>query len=104
MHCCRLAWPRWVYLVCGATKPAPHTTRGAAPAQHPCSPPPFHAHSTISPFVARLLSQSLELPGISGLHVMPLTKSARQLTLDFLADGTLPSSLGIVGGASTCNA
>lgn len=50
------------------------------------------------PAVALCL-QSLNLPGISGLHVMPLTKSARQLTLDFLADGTLPSSLGSAPGA-----
>ncbi len=39
----------------------------------------------------RLPPQSLSLPGVAGLHVMPLTKSARQLTLEFLADGTLPS-------------
>jgi len=37
--------------------------------------------------------QSLELPGIAGLHVMPLTKGARQITVDFLADGTLPSGM-----------
>lgn len=41
---------------------------------------------------ADLIRRSLSLPGVSGLHVMPLTKSARQLTLEFLADGTLPSS------------
>ncbi|KAL4458173.1 hypothetical protein ABPG75_013038 [Micractinium tetrahymenae] len=49
---------------------------------------------------ADLIKKSLELPGISGLHVMPLTKSARQLTLDFLADGTLPSSLGRADAAN----
>lgn len=32
---------------------------------------------------------------MAGLHVMPLTKAARQLTLDLLADGTLPSGLGL---------
>ena len=42
---------------------------------------------------ADLIARSLSLPGVAGLHVMPLTKSARQLTLDFLADGTLPSGL-----------
>ena len=36
--------------------------------------------------------QSLSLPGVAGLHVMPLTKAARQMTVDFLADGTLPTS------------
>jgi hypothetical protein len=33
----------------------------------------------------------LGLPGVAGLHVMPLTQSARRMTLDFLMDGTLPS-------------
>lgn len=49
---------------------------------------------------ADLIKKSLSLPGISGLHVMPLTKSARQLALDFLADGTLPSSTGSTGSAA----
>ncbi|EFN54450.1 hypothetical protein CHLNCDRAFT_135876 [Chlorella variabilis] len=40
---------------------------------------------------ADLIRKSLSLPGVAGLHVMPLTKLARQMTLDFLADGTLPS-------------
>lgn len=42
---------------------------------------------------ANLIHKSLSLPGVTGLHVMPLTKAARQLTLDFLADGTLPSAV-----------
>lgn len=44
------------------------------------------------PYPAPFPEQSLSLPGVAGLHVMPLTKSARQLTLEFLADGTLPST------------
>ncbi|KAI3435627.1 hypothetical protein D9Q98_001687 [Chlorella vulgaris] len=42
---------------------------------------------------ATLIQKSLGLPGVAGLHVMPLTRAARQLTLDFLADGTLPAAL-----------
>jgi len=34
----------------------------------------------------------LDLPGVAGLHVMPLTKVARQKTAEFLKEGTLPSS------------
>lgn len=33
----------------------------------------------------------LDLPGVAGLHVMPLTKVARQMAADFLRDGTLPN-------------
>lgn len=45
----------------------------------------------------RSCPQSLSLPGVAGLHVMPLTKAARQLTLDLLADGTLPSAVAGAG-------
>lgn len=44
-----------------------------------------------TPSRALSLLQVLGLPGVAGLHVMPLTKSARRMALDFLADGTLPS-------------
>ena len=44
------------------------------------------------PVLAPRCAQFLSLPGVAGLHVMPLTKAARQMTLDFLADGTLPSA------------
>ena len=57
------------------------------PHEQACVPPPRP-----TPLPLPLPAQSLSLPGVSGLHVMPLTKSARQLTLEFLADGTLPSS------------
>uniref|UniRef100_A0A1D2A210 Methylenetetrahydrofolate reductase (NAD(P)H) n=1 Tax=Auxenochlorella protothecoides TaxID=3075 RepID=A0A1D2A210_AUXPR len=41
---------------------------------------------------ADLIRRTLDLPGVGGLHVMPLTKRARQLTQGFLQDGTLPKS------------
>ena len=41
---------------------------------------------------AELIQRALALPGVSGLHVMPLNKVARQLTLQLLYDGTLPGS------------
>lgn len=34
-----------------------------------------------------LVHQVLEVPSVVGLHVMPLTTLARQLTMDMLADG-----------------
>ena len=38
--------------------------------------------------------QVLALPGIGGLHVMPLTKAARKQTLELQADGVLPTAKG----------
>jgi hypothetical protein len=40
---------------------------------------------------ADFVRRALALPGVAGLHVMPLTRTARALTLEFLADGTLPA-------------
>jgi hypothetical protein len=40
---------------------------------------------------AAFVRRALALPGVAGLHVMPLTQAARALTLEFLADGTLPA-------------
>lgn len=61
-----------------------------------CNDPatPSHSPSLTPPTCAK---QSLSLPGVAGLHVMPLTKGARQMTMDFLADGTLPSVLSADG-------
>lgn len=36
--------------------------------------------------------QVLSLPGVSGLHVMPLTKESRNMTEHFLRDGILPNA------------
>lgn len=38
-----------------------------------------------------LLVQVLALPGIAGLHVMPLTQRARSQTAQLLQEGVLPS-------------
>ena len=51
------------------------------------------ARHTVLGTAAVVLPQVLDLPGVAGLHVMPLTKAARQMTLEFLEDGTLPSKL-----------
>lgn len=75
-----------------AADPCVVASTAATPSLHICFP---HLLCCTCPCV-----QSLSLPGISGLHVMPLTKSARQLALDFLADGTLPSSTGSTGSAA----
>lgn len=32
----------------------------------------------------------MDLPGIGGLHIMPLTKAGRQQTLDLQAEGIIP--------------
>eukprot|EP00887_Chlorella_sp_A99_P006191 scaffold3.g6191.t1 len=42
---------------------------------------------------AALIRRTLALPGVAGLHVMPLTKVARELTTALLEDGTLPGGL-----------
>ena len=36
--------------------------------------------------------QVLKLPGIAGVHIMPLTRTARQQVLEFQSDGTLPEA------------
>lgn len=38
----------------------------------------------------RMVDKVLEVPGVAGLHVMPLTALARRITLGMLGDGSLP--------------
>ncbi|KAK9824200.1 hypothetical protein WJX72_008491 [[Myrmecia] bisecta] len=40
----------------------------------------------------RLVEQVCEMPGVAGLHIMPLTKTARQITLEFLQEDVLPTN------------
>ncbi len=39
----------------------------------------------------QLVARVLEVPGVAGLHVMPLTALARRITLGMLRDGGLPA-------------
>ena len=44
-----------------------------------------------------LVARVLQVPGVVGLHVMPLTGLARQLTMGMLADGALGRRVGSLG-------
>jgi hypothetical protein len=44
---------------------------------------------------AEFVRWTLALPGVSGLHVMPLTKQGRDLTVAFLREGIIPNSRGV---------
>lgn len=44
-------------------------------------------------FPPKLIMQTLSLPGVAGLHVMPLTKQGRDMTVSFLNEGIIPNKL-----------
>jgi hypothetical protein len=47
--------------------------------------------AAVAEWNAALIRRTLALPGVAGLHVMPITKAARQMTVRMLEDGTLPA-------------
>ena len=47
----------------------------------------------IKQFIPLLCFQVLSLPGVGGLHVMPLSKQSREMTISFLNEGIIPSRL-----------
>lgn len=88
----------WLRL-CGARGlPEAEELLSAFPRQGDLGKPAFEA--AVKQWNADFIQRVLDLPGVAGLHVMPLTKVARQMTAELLAEGVLPSlaCTGAAGG------